>query len=796
MRAQLLTCLLAVCTSSVAINDTRQPHQPLGNGSKLLTYNDTVISPKFSASSQTVSWIASETDGEVIYQGDDSALILENYVTGTNRTFVSSALVPNDTHEYWVSSDQQRVLFATNYTKQYRYSYFADYFVLDVTNNKSTPLVPDQVGDIQYAEFAPTGNAIAFVRGNNLFVMDGNATRQITNDGGPDLFHAVPDWVYEEEIFGSRSTLWWSPDAQFLAFLSFNETGVGTFTIPYYMDNQRVAPAYPRELDLRYPKVGTTNPTVSLSVLDIGRGSLSGVPVTAFGPDDLIIGEVGWVTDDHAALIYRAFNRVQDLDKHIIVNVPSMTSSTSRERDGTDGWLDNNIAIQYLGSIDSASNTTLPARYNNTGTSTSNATWYIDLSDISGWNHIHLFPVLGGTSIALTSGEWEVTAILKVDTTRQLIYFASTKRHSTERHLYSVNYVTKETTPIVDDTTAAYYIASFSASGAYYLLSYQGPNVPYQELYSTNSTIPLRTITSNSALVTRIADYALPNITYFELSHSSGYTLNVMQRLPPNFNASKTYPVLFTPYGGPGAQEVTKRFQALTFRAYIASDPELEYITYTIDNRGTGYKGRAFRSTVASQLGKLESEDQVWAAEQLLSRFSFLDADRMGMWGWSFGGYLTAKVIELNSGVFSLGLITAPVSDWRFYDSMYTERYMKTLSANAAGYNETAVWRSQGFKDVSGGVAIMHGTGDDNVHYQNSAALLDLLVGDGVSPEKLEWAAFTDSDHSIAYHGAGQWLYKFLTKRLHEEKHRVIGDRLVHQWSRRGEVELADLKIV
>lgn len=707
-----LSSLIPLAT---AIDPPRQPRQPTGNGDKILTYNETTPTARYRATSQSVSWISGEQDGQYVTVSDDGALVLENIVTGDSNVFVAAENVPADYHEYWISPDQERVLWATNYTKQYRYSYFADYLIQDVASGETTPLAADQVGDIQYAEFAPTGGAIGFVRGNNLYIHNHSEVTQITDNGGPDQFNAVPDWVYEEEIFGSRSTFWFSPDSQFIAFLSFNETGVGTFSIPYYMDNQEVAPPYPRELELRYPKVGTTNPTVRFNVLDLATNQYEEVPITAFPADDLVIGEVAWVTDAHSAVIYRAYNRVQDMDKHVLVDPVSKSAEVVRERDGTDGWLDNTLSISYVGEVDSdgsSSNST----YSNT--TTSSETYYIDLSDQSGWAHLYLYPTTGGEPTALTNGEWEVVAILKIDQTRQLVYFTSTEHHSTERHVYSVNYATGEKTAIVDDTVDAYWSASFSSAGDYYIASYLGPDVPYQEVFAVNSSEPLSVLSSNEALVRNISTLHLPNITYFELEHPDGYSLNVMQRLPPNFDETKQYPVLFTPYGGPGAQEVSKRFQTLTWRAYIASDPELEYITYTVDNRGTGYRGRAFRSTVAEHLGRLEPLDQIWAAEQLIAQNSFIDAEKVGMWGWSFGGYLTAKVLEADSDVFAFGLITAPVTDWRFYDSMYTERYMKTYEANQAGYNETAVRRPDGFSNARGGFAIMHGLGDDNVHYR------------------------------------------------------------------------------
>ena len=701
--ALLQLCLLFPVT--LAIEPARQPRQPLGGGNESLTFNVTSPSALYSPDSETVDWIASEEDGRYVTFSEDGAMIIQSIASNDSEVFVPADLVPEDYYEYWISPDQSRVLWAVNYTKQYRHSYFADYFVLDVDSGESTPLVEDQIGDIQYAEFAPEGGAIAFVRGNNLYVQNGSDITQVTFNGGPDMFNGVPDWVYEEEIFGDRFALWFSPDAQYIAFLSFNETGVGTFRIPYYMDDQPIAPSYPNELELRYPKVGTTNPTVEFNVLDMSTLGYVTIPINAFIPDDTIIGEVVWVTDDHSDVIARVFNRVQDHDKHVLIDPVEGTSRTVRQRDGTDGWIDNTLSVSYIGDIESPANSI-------------NGTYYVDMSDESGWMHLYLYPVAGGDPVALTSGEWEVVSILKIDSQLELIYYLSTERHSIDRHIYSVSYATLEQTPIVDDTVPAYWSASFSARGHYYILSYQGPDVPFQEVYSTNSSTPLSTLVSNRELYQNISSYSLPNITYFELSHPSGYSLNVMQRLPPHFDSSAQYPVLFTPYGGPGAQEVSRRFQALDWNAYISSDPELKYITYTVDNRGTGYKGRAFRSTVTNHLGRLEALDQIWAAEQLTAMFPYIDPNKIGMWGWSFGGYLTAKVLEADSDVFSFGLITAPVTDWRFYDSMYTERYMKTYAMNEAGYNETAVRNATGFENARGGFAVMHGTGDDNVHYQ------------------------------------------------------------------------------
>ncbi len=776
MKLLVTPAMLLLLGVAAAIEPPRKPHQPTGNGTKILTWNETMGAGGFGASSVSVSWLSGGEDGQYIYEGDDGSLILENFITGESGTFVAADDIPEDTSEYWIRGDLQKVLFATNSTKQYRHSYFADYSVLDVGSRVLTPLVEDQAGDIQYAEFAPVGDAIAFVRGNDLYLSKNGTISRITDDGGPDLFHGVPDWVYEEEIFGARSTFWFSPDGEALAYLSFNETGVETFTVEYYMDNQKIAPVYPHELDLRYPKVGTTNPTVSLTILHVESEEQMQVPIEVYEPTNLIIGELAWVTSEHGSLIYRAFNRVQDHSTHVRVDVgKEVASHVIHERDGTDGWLDNNIAIQYVGPVGSSNDTS-------DGFS---GDYYVDLSDESGWQHIYLYSVDGSTASALTSGEWEVASVLKVDTKRQLIYFLSTEGDSTERHLYSISYATKEKKALVDDTVPAYWGASFSSGGGYYILSYRGPDVPYQELYAANDTrTPIRIITSNEVLWNKLQGYKLPNLTYFTLEHPDGYSLNVLEQLPPNFDPKKKYPVLFTPYGGPGSQEIAKAYAAPGWSAYISSDPELQYITYTVDNRGTGFKGRAFRSLVASHLGEYEAQDQVWAARELAARHPYVDAGHVGIFGWSYGGYLASKVVELDSGAFTLGLIVAPVTDWRFYDSMYTERYMKTSQANPGGYNATAVRAVDGFRNIAGGFAVLHGLGDDNVHYQNTAALIDLLVGAGVPPQKMEWRAFTDSDHGIGYNGANTYLYKYLTSLLYREKLRT-GESLSHQWNRR-----------
>ena len=344
------------------------------------------------------------------------------------------------------------------------------------------------------------------------------------------------------------------------------------------------------------------------------------------------------MTDDNSNVIFRAFNRAQDQEKLILVDTASKSSTAVRERDASPGWIDNNLAIRYVGNGQ-----------------------YIDTSDESGWNHIYLFTVDGSVGKPITTGEWEVTDILNVNTKTKRIVYRSTERDSTERHLYSITFSGANKTPLVDTSQPATYTASFSAKGGYYILSYNGPNLPWQKLYSANSTTTaIRSINDNAALGAKLADYTLPNNTWTTIDHPDGYSFNVLERRPPNFDPTKKYPVLFDPYGGPGSQRTEKTFRQVDYRAYVASDPELEYIILIVDNRGTGFKGKEFRSTVAKQLGNLEAVDQVYAAKEWAKK-PYVDGSKITIMGWSYGGFLASKVVELNSDAFSFAIVSRPV---------------------------------------------------------------------------------------------------------------------------------------
>jgi dipeptidyl-peptidase-4 len=589
----------------------------------------------------------------------------------------------------------------------------------------------------------------------------------VTQDGTADKLHGVTDWVYEEEVMGPNA-LWFSPDGEYLAFLSFDDSKVPLYTVPYYMNKKKWPQAYPKELDIRYPKPGYPNPIVKAGLIKVSRpGAVTDIPLSRAWPaDNIVVGEVAWITGSHERLILRCFNRIQNRDKHILYEVGSGSTQIVRERDGTDGWISNTKAIKYVGEIKTPNGT---------------ADYYLDVSDQDGWNHIYLYPVREGKPVQVTSGNWEVRTVSQIDKKNSMVHYVSTEEHPTQSNLYTVSLATFERKLTVNSTKgkSAFIDASFSPGGSYFVLSYLGPNVPYQEVYATNSTEePVRILEDNSDVLSRLRDFALPSSKFFDMAHPSGFNLSARLIFPPNFSPDKKYPVLLTPYGGPSSQEVKRTFGAVSYPSYLASDPSLEYVTFTVDNRGTGWRGRRFRNAISRAMGVVDADDQIWAARRLVAENAWADAAHVGIWGWSNGGYLSAKVVERGSDAISFAAATAPTSDCRLYDSVYAERYMGLPRDNPDVYDRAAIRNATGFKNIAGRVLIQHGTGDDNVHFAHTAALFDTLVGAGVGPDKVQATFFTDSDHGIRYNRASEYLFKQLTRLLREEKDRLPAKKM------------------
>jgi len=656
------------------------------------------------------------------------------------------------------SKDLQKVLVATYIESNWRHSFTAVYWIFDVKSQLPEPLVPGEPGArIQLAQWSPASDSLVFTRDNNLFLrkVDGHKVTQITTDGGSEVFNGVPDWVYEEEVFAGASATWLSDDGKYIAFLRTNETGVPEYPIEYFVSRpsgKKPKPgeeSYPETRMIKYPKAGAHNPIVELKFYDVSQDQVFSVDVTGgFEDEDRIINDVTWA--GHRVIV-KETNRVSDNLRVVLVDVSARKGSAVRTlnvKDIDGGWFEISHNTKYIPAD--------PAK----GRAEDG---YVDAIIHDNNDHLAYFtPLDNPDPIMLTSGDWEVDeGPSAVDLESNLVYFVATKESSTQRHVYQAPLTGGDITPVSDTSQEGYYAASFSTGAGYALLTYAGPGIPWQKVTSTpaNPNKFKKLVESNDQLAEDARKHELP-IKIYGTINVDGVELNYVERRPPHFDEKKKYPVLFHQYSGPGSQQVDKQFK-VDFQSYIAAG--LGYICVTVDPRGTGWIGRKNRVITRGDLGHWESHDQI-AAGKIWAAKKYVDASKIAIWGWSFGGFMTLKTLEQDAGeTFSYGMAVAPVTDWRFYDSIYTERYMLTPQTNEEGYvksaisNVTALSKSVRF-------LLMHGVADDNVHMQNSMMLLDKLDLEGV--ENYDVHVFPDSDHGIRFHNAGKIVYDKLNNWL------------------------------
>lgn len=723
----------------------------------------------FAAESKSIQWIQTPTsltddsgdyvvieDGKYFLkslQNENSSTVL--YDSGTEIQYDGNTY---DIESVTFSNDLKIALLTCNKVHNWRHSFFATYFIFNTETKETKPLyAEDPAGNekIALAIISPDSEKVSFVLNNNVYITDvtdfaNPVTKQITSDGGPQLFNGKPDWVYEEEVFESDSALWWSPDSNHLLILRSNDTEVPTYPIPYFVkEDADHRSSYPTVEDVKYPKAGFPNPIVDIIVYDFANGIMKQLEEDdPFYNDphidnlNRLITEVIWVGNEQ--VLVRVTNRESDILKIFVVECPSdsqkISSQVSRFEDGRNdkSWFEITHNTIYIPKSE-----------------TRKENGYIDMINVDGYDHIAYFspPEASEPKVLLTSGDWEVVGgAAAFDFVTDKVYYISTEKSSIERHVYSVTLDGTKKENVTDISLDAWYEASFSIGSRYLLLSYTGPDVPHQEildLHQRSST----NFSSNEDLAKVLTQYDLPPTIFGNVTLEDDLIVNYKESLPPHFDSEKQYPLLFFVYGGPGSQLVSKQF-AVSFSSVIAA--ELNAVVVTVDGRGTGFKGKKFRNIVRDNLGTHEVIDQVAAAKHWISR-GYIDSERTAIWGWSYGGYMTLKTLENDQGdTFKYGMSVAPVTSWKLYDSVYTERYMHTPQQNPHGYEKSSVHDFEGFKNVKR-FLLMHGTGDDNVHFQNSLQLIDSFDLAGV--ENYDMFVFPDSDHSIRWHNAGTIVY-------------------------------------
>lgn len=644
---------------------------------------DQVLGGVWRAKAHKISWIqgAKGEDGLLLEReggpGRDY-LVVEDVRSGKDETSFPDRITlmkhggfrvdgvhifPN---EVWPSQDFKKVLVMSEEQRNWRHSYTGNFWIFDVASQKAEALDPEHPhARIQLASWSPQSDAIVFTRDNNMFLRKLSAQKvtRITQDGGTELFYGVPDWVYEEEVFQDNSATWWSEDGKFVAFLRTDERAVPEYPIQYFVSRpsgKRPLPGeenYPEVRQIKYPKAGAPNPIVDLQFYDVSKNEVFKVDIdNDFSNNTRLITELIWAGKDGRVLV-KETNRESDILKVIIIDVKQRTGKVVRTVDVNaldGGWFEVSEDTRFI-----------PSDPGN-GRPHSG---YVDTVIHEGYDHLAYFtPLDNPEPIMLTSGPWEVVnAPAAIDLVQNLVYFVATRESPIQRHVYSVNLDGSGLQPISDTEKEGYYDVSFSTGSGYALLSYQGPDIPWQKVVSTPSNPNQfeHLVEDNQKLAQIAVEHELP-LEIFQTVSIDGYELNVVERRPPHFDEKKNYPVIFHLYGGPGSQTVDKRF-TVDFQAYLASS--LGYVVVTVDGRGTGFIGRKARCIIRGHIGFYEALDQIETAK-IWAKKKYVDAERLAIWGWSYGGFMTLKTLELDGGnTFQYGMAVAPVTDWSFYGS-------------------------------------------------------------------------------------------------------------------------------
>lgn len=620
---------------------------------------------------------------------------------------------------YIISPDEKTMLIETERTPIYRHSATSVYYIYNVKNKTLAPLSKN--GAQECPKFSPDGTMVAFVRDNDLFLVKllfNNAETQVTKDGERNkIINGKPDWVYEEE-FGFNCAFDFSADSEMLAWIRFDETNVKTFTFPWYKGecpSRDSYALYPGTYEYKYPKAGEENSKVSVLSFDIKSRVTRAmqVPLDADG----YIPRLQF-TGEKDRLMVLTLNRHQDRLDFYAVNARSTQAQLVLREENK----------KY---VDECSYSDVDFKHGN----------FVVISDRDGYRHLYLYTAGGQLVRQLTSGAYEVTEYYGKSADGKYFYYASNEDSPLEQSVYRVDASGHKTKL---STRRGFNSALFSANHAYYINTFSDINTPPVYTVCAASGKELRTVEDNAELRSSLASLPLSKPELISVTTADGVQLNGWMVKPADFDASKKYPVLMYQYSGPGSQQVHNDFSngfsgGLIWEQRLASKG---YIVVCVDGRGTGGRGSNFMRCTYLKLGDIESHDQVETA-LWLSKQPYVDASRIAIWGWSFGGFNTIMSMCEGHAVFRCGVAVAPVTDWRFYDSAYTERFMRTPQENPSGYDCSPLHR---YSKLKGDLLIVHGTADDNVHYQNTAELAEALVQADI---QFDMQVYTNRNHNI-----------------------------------------------
>ena len=609
---------------------------------------------------------------------------------------------------YTFSPDEKLILIANNTNQIFRHSFTADYYLYDTTNKKVSKVFEFQV---QEPTFSPDGKKIAFARDNNLFVYD-IASKQITaitSDGKKNsIINGITDWVYEEEFAFVRA-FDWSKDSKKVAYIRFDESQVPEFSMSIFKKD-----LYPTVETFKYPKAGEKNSEVSLHIYDIASKGTQKVNLSQYA--DFYIARMQW-TNEANVLSAQVLNRHQDnLDLLFVDGNSAATKVVLNEKDKAYVDVTDNLTFLKDNS-------------------------FIWTSEKDGFNHIYLYDKTGKLKNQVTKGNWEVTNYYGFDEKTNTVFYQSVENGSINRDVYSINLNGKNKVRL--SKSIGTNAATFSPNFQYFINTFSSATHP--TTYTLNEAkkgAQVQVIESNEALASKLKGYNLSAKEFFVLKTAKGNELNAWILKPKDFDPTKKYPVFMYQYSGPGSQQVNNDwnsnddywFQMLAQQGYIVA---------CVDGRGTGFKGAAFKKVTQKELGKYEVEDQIDAAI-VIGNYPYVDKNRIGIWGWSYGGFMASNCLLKGADVFKMAIAVAPVTNWRFYDSIYTERYMQTPQENASGYDENSPINH--VNKLKGNYLLIHGSGDDNVHVQNSMQMIEALIQ---ANKQFDSQIYPDKNHGI-----------------------------------------------
>ncbi len=684
-----------------------------GQTTKKLTLEDIFTNRKFSA--QSITGLKPMKNGEEYCLLQNDSLNIYDYANGKlSKVIVTShKLIPEgnsspiEIGEYEFSKDETNILFATDEESIYRHSTIAAYYVYNINSGKLSPLSKN--GKQRLAAFSPDGTKVAFVRDNNIFIKElkTGSELQVTKDGKVnEIINGAADWVYEEE-FGFSKAYEWSPDSRKLAFYRFDESKVKEYQLTIYGD------LYPEQTKYKYPKAGEDNSKINLCIWHSDSGKT--VCVDIGKETDVYIPRIRWTIDPRVISFYR-LNRHQNKLELLLAQAETGNSKVVYTEENK-YYIEIPDHLIFL----------------------SNGQEFLLTSERDGFRHIYRYDMSGKLVHQLTSGNFEVTDVMGVDEKNELVYFQSTETSFLNRDLFSVTLDGKRKCRLSkkDGTNSA----EFSSTYIYFVHKWSDISTPTRITVDKASGEEVRVLQDNSKLKQQLRQYPISRTEFFTFRTSENIDLNGWVLKPADFDSSKKYPVLFTIYGGPASQTVLNKWGIVSmWDQYLAQQG---IIVVSVDNRGTGGRGEAFKKSTYLQLGKYETLDQIEAAKYF-GTFPYVDKSRIGMWGWSFGGYMTLSCLTKGADYFSMGIAVAPVTNWKYYDNIYTERFMRTPKENPEGYESNSPINHA--DKLKGKLLIVHGMADDNVHAQNSYDFMTAMIA---ANKQFDQQFYPTSNHNI-----------------------------------------------